>query len=283
MMCKVCGKMVDPQEAMVMDPLAATLLSGVCICVFHRNCLDYMEDCPQCHVNGITRKLIDGCLFCHGLANDLLCKSCWANLLLHIQNNISDDSFMNLKQILERSLPPHLQDQPHTPHYIDWLNFLIPFAGRAEFILVQHGSDIFVQSPCAFVWQLWKKHIKTQVFLHIGNWQQHYRNPLRRFIPDLVGVIDRCLKHLPKDYYYSDQILSRTCTLDSDETTNYILGSDLLRRGLLPHFESLVEKKIYERLPLQNCDHLYFLSLVKGIGEVGNWLVALDYKSKLDD
>ena len=280
-MCEICGKMVSPETATVMNLQMATLKSGICNCVFHTECVRFIGEtgCLSCGMAGKSEmvKLIMGCLLCKNTTGDILCRICWKSLVEHIYRNTSDDSFSNLRQILERYLPASLQEMPFTQVYIDWLVFYLPFSGGIlNFMLVKHGGDIFVQSPVAFVWQMWKQQLRTQIFLHIGQWLQLYRDPLRRYIPDLALTVEKCLKVLPKDYLYLDDILSRNRAIDKNETTNFLLGSELLRRGLLPHFEQLVHRGSYENLPLQNCDQLYFTALEKGTGNVGDWLVALD-------
>lgn len=167
----MCGKMASPDVAVELDRRESTLLSGHCVCIFHRECASILPNfaCRRCRAigNGIQSVTMRNCLRCGVYARDALCVCCFEFLCNVMATNMRlADQSVDIEDSCRSFLAPGSSSKSLAWIFLQLHNC----ASQLKFILVEEHGTFVARSRAWALVELWRKMLLAQPWIRFNEW-----------------------------------------------------------------------------------------------------------------
>ena len=235
--------MATSDLAVEIDQRDGNLLSGHCVCVFHRECAAILPNfaCDRCRAigKGIKNVNLRNCLRCGGYATDAVCMCCFEFLCSVIGSQIRlADQSVDIQDCCKSFLGANSSNKSLAWIFLQLLNA----ASQLKFILVEEQDTFIARSRAWVLVELWRKMLVSQPWIRFSEWTGSMMS-LSILGPNMgtlrSTVFRQALELLPNRGMLIEngliQMLKKRPTLTDDGY--FALGRTLCSSGLLEFYD----------------------------------------------
>ena len=272
-----CGKVTPSDLACILDFTKGDLLSGECYCGFHENCLLSIKSqdpentlhCSKCRTSAKTYKKVTNrsCIVCRSYTPTIFCHFCSFSTLNILKEKTVSQSVIVIEHVVNDFLFAAEINPNLFKHYNAWfLLFLNDHGNAIQFYLdVKTNQYIFV-NDLFLLKRLWSHILETEKKIDIEIWNGVVLPRLQNIKPFKKSLTTELLLNISmfdaklsisSDHLIVHQKLQQLL-VTPQPTTNYILGSMIIKENRIAQYEKLVAKGVWRKIYIASKnDYLY--------------------------